>query len=97
MLLLRPVPLLLLLVHAGQLLLLLAQRLLLLVSIYQLLQLVLSDLDILAALLLVRQLVLFQLDSKVNNFFQQFNKFQDSDQFLPSQSLKTLTSIWLRQ
>jgi hypothetical protein len=93
MLLLRPVPLLLLLVHAGQLLLLLAQRLLLLVSIYQLLQLVLSDLDILAALLLVQQPVLFQLDSKVNNYFSsRLTKFQDSDQSLPSQSLKTLTS-----
>jgi hypothetical protein len=68
-LLLRPVPLLLLLIHAGQLLLLLIQRLLFLVSIYQLLPLVPLDLDILAALLLVLQPVLFQLGNKVNNYF----------------------------
>jgi len=68
-LLLRPVPLLLLLIHAGQLLLLLIQRLLFLVSIYQLLPLVPLDLDILAVLLLVLQPVLFQLGNKVNNYF----------------------------
>ncbi len=79
------------------LLLILAPQLPLLVRLYQLLLLTLLDLNVLL-LLLFLQPVLFQLESKVNNyFFQQINKLQDPDQLLPSQSLKTLTSTWLRQ
>jgi hypothetical protein len=76
--LLRPVLLLLLLIHTRQLLLLLVPRLLLLVRTRQLLLLVLLDPDLLLPLLLVLldQAVLLQLDNKVNNYFpSRTNKF----------------------
>jgi hypothetical protein len=67
-LLLHPVLLLLLLIHAGQLLLLSVQRLLLLVSTGQLLLLLLLELNFLPPLFLglPNQAVLFQLNNKVN-------------------------------
>jgi hypothetical protein len=91
--LLRPVLLLLLLIHTRQLLLLLVPRLLLLVRTRQLLLLVLLDPDLLLPLLLVLldQAVLLQLDNKVNNYFSNRScKCQDPDQLHLNQSLKIL-------